>query len=836
MAPEILSHQRYDEKADLWSVGTVLFEMISGKPPFTGDNHIHLLQNIQKNAVRLPPGVRVSKECVNLLRILLNRNPNSRATFREFVTVCDAFVALGCNGVATIDEGYAASQPHNRTSNTMNSETITDSMMTVEEATTDARIQNPNLEHNVSNTPANIVSPPFGPVPNHIQPIAPMTVSASIVPNAGMQGGKNVLSPLVPSPPCTGRTVYTIDNDQSAYIRPNTTALAVPSLTQQQRFVEPGQASTHSLQNSTDDFVMVEHQTASMLKMTVADSHDNRWNTSDKAPNNAGTIYKYNNLFAEPKSIYQLQQSPPTTPGFIIPRTTLPQGITKQPGDYMISNQQQKCRGMLSTSPGTGGALMGMLTARSGDAGIQNTNTLSDSVREPHSVVKQAEMKIRSATKMLATSEDVGRRAVSVAHLGDTRAVHGIRLFMVLDSSSSSFLSSSPMEGIDEETNGCLIDRYSATTGNRIDESSSTDVVAINSRYRRRGSSFSDKQMSEIKNSSIDADDEDEMPFALQSDSPPLISAAIPTRSQSFNKGAVMSGSRHQQPVKLTPLMVRSHFSEALLCYVKALNMLKGAFAAVEGVVVEVDNMLNLGELTLTPDQIGHLEKVKERCDVSKKWLGAQFNGVLERGDAANVEIRKFPQGSNESSNAAIVSAKNSDNRFNNQQTSNQVAIPVVPSVEELIYNQSLALGREGAVKQLLGQNEQARTCYRSAGLLAETLLMDSKNVIGDDRKVLEGYVDAFATQISELDTLILQQQQQQQSQSQVSRHSLVGGSALGNVRQSLNPAVPSTAFSHSRLHTDAIEPGTPPFSKPLAPLSLEPTSSPRGISTQGYE
>ncbi|EEC47503.1 predicted protein, partial [Phaeodactylum tricornutum CCAP 1055/1] len=75
MAPEILQHHRYDAKADLWSVGTVLFEMICGRPPFNGENHIDLLRNIQRKAVRLPPDVRVSKECVNLLRLLLNRNP-----------------------------------------------------------------------------------------------------------------------------------------------------------------------------------------------------------------------------------------------------------------------------------------------------------------------------------------------------------------------------------------------------------------------------------------------------------------------------------------------------------------------------------------------------------------------------------------------------------------------------------------------------------------------------------------------------------------------------------------------------------------------------------------
>lgn len=33
-APEILRYQRYDAKADLWSVGAILVELITGHTPF----------------------------------------------------------------------------------------------------------------------------------------------------------------------------------------------------------------------------------------------------------------------------------------------------------------------------------------------------------------------------------------------------------------------------------------------------------------------------------------------------------------------------------------------------------------------------------------------------------------------------------------------------------------------------------------------------------------------------------------------------------------------------------------------------------------------------------
>ena len=46
MAPEILRYEKYDAKADLWSVGAVLYEMCVGRPPFRASNHVELLRRI----------------------------------------------------------------------------------------------------------------------------------------------------------------------------------------------------------------------------------------------------------------------------------------------------------------------------------------------------------------------------------------------------------------------------------------------------------------------------------------------------------------------------------------------------------------------------------------------------------------------------------------------------------------------------------------------------------------------------------------------------------------------------------------------------------------------
>ncbi|KAK9316255.1 kinase-like domain-containing protein [Lipomyces starkeyi] len=86
MAPEILRYEKYDAKADLWSVGTVLYEMTMGKAPFRASNHVELLRKIEKSddRIKFSEDVPVSDEMKLLIRGLLRRNPVERMGFKEF--------------------------------------------------------------------------------------------------------------------------------------------------------------------------------------------------------------------------------------------------------------------------------------------------------------------------------------------------------------------------------------------------------------------------------------------------------------------------------------------------------------------------------------------------------------------------------------------------------------------------------------------------------------------------------------------------------------------------------------------------------------------------------
>lgn len=80
MAPEQIRRKVCDERTDIYSFGCVLFEMATGKPPFTGDTPNDLL-NKHLNA-SIPSSIaynsNVSKEFANLIKRMMAKQPASR--------------------------------------------------------------------------------------------------------------------------------------------------------------------------------------------------------------------------------------------------------------------------------------------------------------------------------------------------------------------------------------------------------------------------------------------------------------------------------------------------------------------------------------------------------------------------------------------------------------------------------------------------------------------------------------------------------------------------------------------------------------------------------------
>jgi serine/threonine-protein kinase ULK/ATG1 len=76
MAPEMLNKNKYNYKADVWSVGTILFELLTGYSPFReAKNKDQLKAIVKTNIISVPRDVIISKECLRFINVCLTYNP-----------------------------------------------------------------------------------------------------------------------------------------------------------------------------------------------------------------------------------------------------------------------------------------------------------------------------------------------------------------------------------------------------------------------------------------------------------------------------------------------------------------------------------------------------------------------------------------------------------------------------------------------------------------------------------------------------------------------------------------------------------------------------------------
>jgi serine/threonine protein kinase len=76
IAPEVFEEVGYTETVDWWSLGTIMFEMIVGYPPFCGDNHIETRNKVMnwRKTFHIPEEAQLSPEAIDLLTKLI-RDP-----------------------------------------------------------------------------------------------------------------------------------------------------------------------------------------------------------------------------------------------------------------------------------------------------------------------------------------------------------------------------------------------------------------------------------------------------------------------------------------------------------------------------------------------------------------------------------------------------------------------------------------------------------------------------------------------------------------------------------------------------------------------------------------
>jgi len=76
LAPEIIQGKDYTKAIDWWSVGTLIYEMLTGLPPFYSDDEENMYRKIMAAELTFPPGL--SAEVRDLITKFLTRDPNLR--------------------------------------------------------------------------------------------------------------------------------------------------------------------------------------------------------------------------------------------------------------------------------------------------------------------------------------------------------------------------------------------------------------------------------------------------------------------------------------------------------------------------------------------------------------------------------------------------------------------------------------------------------------------------------------------------------------------------------------------------------------------------------------
>ena len=83
LAPEMISQRGHDGSVDIWCIGVLLFELVTGKVPFQGNNIDTLKKNIRNMNIAWPSDINY--EAKDLISKILKYNPKDRLTAKEIL-------------------------------------------------------------------------------------------------------------------------------------------------------------------------------------------------------------------------------------------------------------------------------------------------------------------------------------------------------------------------------------------------------------------------------------------------------------------------------------------------------------------------------------------------------------------------------------------------------------------------------------------------------------------------------------------------------------------------------------------------------------------------------
>lgn len=85
MSPEIIEHQKYTAKSDLWSIGIIMYQLIYREHPYQNcKNFAELTLKVKNEEIKFPTRPPLDGLTLDLLQGLLTKNPHDRITWEDF--------------------------------------------------------------------------------------------------------------------------------------------------------------------------------------------------------------------------------------------------------------------------------------------------------------------------------------------------------------------------------------------------------------------------------------------------------------------------------------------------------------------------------------------------------------------------------------------------------------------------------------------------------------------------------------------------------------------------------------------------------------------------------
>ncbi|KAL4233987.1 Serine/threonine-protein kinase Nek11 [Mactra antiquata] len=118
MSPEVLKHEGYNSKSDVWSIGCILYEMCTLDHAFDGKSLMAVMYKIVEGD---PPDLpsKYSKELNKVLKLMLNKDPEKRPSATELIKI-----PLISSHIAKMSEAYQAKNSISHNSNHANSDAV----------------------------------------------------------------------------------------------------------------------------------------------------------------------------------------------------------------------------------------------------------------------------------------------------------------------------------------------------------------------------------------------------------------------------------------------------------------------------------------------------------------------------------------------------------------------------------------------------------------------------------------------------------------------------------------------------------------------------------------